>query len=64
MKMEFVERNIEQPWYESRRLWAAALTLVATAAIGFAPEQYELIVQAGMLIAMGLGIRSWVAPIK
>ena len=53
-----------EPFYMSRRVWAAALTLLATVGIVYAPEQYELIVGACALIASGLGLSSWVKPKK
>ena len=53
-----------EPVYKSRRVWAALLTLIVTAGIVFAPEQYELIVGAGGLIASGLGLTSWLKPSK
>ena len=54
----------KEPIYKSRRLWGVLLTLAATVGIILAPEQYEVMKAAGLIIASVLGIGSWVFPKK
>lgn len=62
-KIQFNRTGVgTEPFWKSRRVWAAALTLLATIGIVVAPDQYELVVGAAGLIASGLGITSWVKP--
>jgi hypothetical protein len=51
-----------EKFYESRRVWAAALTLLATIAVVLMPEQYELVISVGTLAATALGLTSWIKP--
>jgi len=64
IKMEIVIKEEKQKWYQSRRVWAAGLTFIASIAVTVAPEQYDVIIQICMLIASLLGITSWIAPTK
>ena len=61
--VEIVIEKIEK-WYQSRRLWGAGLTLVATIILLVTPENYDLVSSFMMLAASALGITSWVAPKK
>jgi len=53
-----------EPWYMSRRIWSAILTLLITVGVTIFPESYELILQIGGVLASTLGITSWVVPKK
>ncbi len=57
-------KEVKEPIYKSRRIWAAGLTLLATVVITAMPEQYVLIESATLVIASLLGLGSWVFPKK
>ena len=54
----------KEPFYKSRRIWAAGLTLVTTIVITIAPEQYEVMKPIVLLVASILGLRSFTFPKK
>lgn len=56
-------KNKEKFW-QSRRVWASALTLLVTIGLVVLPEQSELVVMVGGVIASSLGITSWTYPKK
>ena len=51
-----------EPVWQSRRVWGAALSLLAVIGIVLAPEQYEFITAICAAAAGALGITSWVKP--
>lgn len=51
-----------EQWYQSRRVWAAGLSVIAILALNFMPEQYDVIVTCLDMVAGGLAITSWVKP--
>ncbi len=53
----------EKIW-QSRRIWASALTLLVTIGMVVLPENTELIIMIGGLVAASLGITSWTYPKK
>ena len=53
-----------EPWYKSRRVWAAALSIGALVGVLVAPDQYDNIVMLGNIVAGYLGITSWRKPQK
>jgi hypothetical protein len=58
-----MEKNKEKVW-QSRRVWASALTLLVTIGMVALPDQSELIVMGAGLLASALGITSWTFPKK
>jgi len=54
----------DEKWFQSRRVWAALLSLVAVVAITLFPEQYEVIATLATLGAGSLGLSSWTMPKK
>lgn len=64
LKIEVYDMVINEKWYKSRRVWAAALSLAATVGIVTFPDQYEIIVGACTVIASVLGIQSFRKPKK
>ncbi len=58
-----MEKNKEKIW-QSRRIWASALTLLVTVGMVALPEQSEIWIMFGGLVASGLGISSWTYPKK
>ena len=53
-----------EKWYQSRRLYAAILSVGTAIAVYFAPEQYDLVISAASAISATFGITSWVKPTK
>lgn len=53
-----------EPWYKSRRIWASALSLIATIAVVIFPESFDIVIAIGTALAGTLGITSWVKPTK
>lgn len=59
-----MKKQIKEPFYKSRRIWAAGLTLVATAILVLAPEHSAMIESVALIIASILGLGSWTMPKK
>lgn len=53
--------NKEKFW-QSRRVWASALTLIVSIGIVLLPDQTETLIMMGGLVASSLGISSWAFP--
>lgn len=53
-----------EKWYQSRRVWAAALTAVATILVIAMPENIELLTAVFGAGATVLGLSSWTFPKK
>jgi len=55
--------NKEKFW-QSRRIWASGLTLIVTIGLVLLPEQSEIVIMFGGVIASYLGLSSWKTPKK
>lgn len=53
--------KFEKPW-KSRRVWGAALSLLATAAVVALPEFSEVWIAIATAMAGVLGLSSWTFP--
>ena len=53
--------NKEKFW-QSRRVWASALTLIVSIGVIILPDQTETLIMMGGLVASALGISSWTLP--
>ena len=51
-----------EPFYKSRRIWAASLTMLATVVLVMAPEHSAMIESIALIIASILGLGSWTMP--
>jgi hypothetical protein len=59
----YTMKTKEKIW-QSRRIWASALTLVVTIGMVALPDNTELVIMLGGFIASALGISSWTYPKK
>jgi len=64
VNMAQLKAATKEKFYTSRRVWGAALALLATIGVVVLPDQYDLIIAASTVIASTLGITSFVSPKK
>jgi hypothetical protein len=52
----------KEPLWMSRRVWGAALSLLAVISLVVLPERAELFAGIFSVVAGGLGLTSWIMP--